>query len=112
MPDREISDSRVLRVVRSSHQVGRVAKALRNCAEMYEHRVRCGEYVLVALRDTTTFDPSKYEKPLALGGWDVNTQAWDQIVEGSNRTASLKVCDHFLNYEASLLRWLRLPADD
>ena len=66
------SDGLQLVVLRSTRQVWRTGKALKNCASMYSHRVQAGKYVLVALTH------AKNATPVALGGYAVGSSQWEQ----------------------------------
>ena len=77
-----------LRVLRSSHEIERVGKALRNCAGSYIHRVKRGDYALVALY--------KGDKVEALAGYARGGRSWDhRPVASGNRNTSAQVQARF-----------------
>ena len=76
-----------LRVLRSSHEIARVARDLHNCARRYIGRVQKRGYVLVAL--------FKGDKAVALAG-HAGGPEWDhRPVAANNRTASAEVGARF-----------------
>ena len=86
-----------LRVLRSSHQVSRVAKQLHNCAGSYINRVK-GGYVLVAAFEG--------EKPTALAGWDpAGGRQWDhRPVAVNNRNADAGLRAKFDKFLPALMK--------
>ena len=87
-----------LRVLRSSHEIERVGKELRNCAGMYADRVRSGNYALVAL--------FKGDKVKALAGYALGGTSWDHRAVGSgNRNASKEVKARFDTFLPTLREW-------
>ena len=77
-----------LRVLRSSHEIEHVGKALRNCAGSYMDRVKRGNYALVALY--------KGDKVEALAGYARGGRSWDhRPVASGNRNTSAQVQARF-----------------
>jgi len=77
-----------LRVLRSSHEIVHVGKALHNCAGSYIDRVKRGDYALVALY--------KGDKVEALAGYARGGRSWDhKPVASCNRNTSLQVQARF-----------------
>ena len=84
-----------LRVLRSSHQISRVAKQLRNCARSYISQVK-GGYVLVAAFEG--------EKPTALAGYAGGSE-WDhRPVASSNRNVDAGVQAKFDRFLPALVK--------
>ena len=87
-----------LRVLRSSHEIERVGKELRNCAGSYARRVRSGKYALVAL--------FKGDKVEALAGYARGRNSWDhRPVASCNRNASKEVKARFDTFLPTLREW-------
>ena len=87
-----------LRVLRSSHEIERVGKELRNCAGSYARRVRSGSYALVAL--------FKGDKVEALAGYARGRNSWDhRPVASCNRNASKEVKARFDTFLPTLCEW-------
>ena len=87
-----------LRVLRSSHEIERVGKELRNCAGSYGDRVRRGSYALVAL--------FKGDKVKALAGYARGGRSWNHKAVGScNRNASKEVKARFDTFLPTLCEW-------
>ena len=87
-----------LRVLRSSHEIERVGKELRNCAGSYAGEVRSGNYALVAL--------FKGDKVEALAGYALGGRSWDHRAVGScNRDASEEVRARFDTFLPTLREW-------
>ena len=85
-----------LRVLRSSHQISRVAKQLRNCAGGYINEVKRGGYVLVAAFEG--------EKPTALAGYAGGSE-WDhRPVASSNRNVDAGVQAKFDRFLPALVK--------
>ena len=77
-----------LRVLRSSHEIEHVGKALRNCARSYMDRVKRGNYALVALY--------KGDKVEALAGYARGGSSWNhRPVASGNRNTSVQVRARF-----------------
>ena len=84
-----------LRVLRSSHELDRVGKELRNCAGSYGRRV---DYALVALY--------KGDKVEALAGYARGGRSWDhRPVAKCNRNASEEVLARFDTFLPTLREW-------
>lgn len=85
-----------LRVLRSSHQISRVAKQLHNCAGGYINRVKEHGYVLVAAFEG--------EKPTALAGYAGGRQ-WDhRPVAVNNRNVDAGVLAKFDEFLPALVK--------
>ena len=79
-----------LRVLRSSHEIEHVGKALRNCAGSYIDRVKRGDYTLVALYK------GEGDKVEALAGYARGGRSWDHSpVASGNRNTSAQVQARF-----------------
>lgn len=93
-----------LQILRSSHEVIRVARDLNNCAAYLVEAIARKRYVLIALVDTRS------GRPVALGGWDLDMNfKMDEVVEKNNQAPSDETLDI---YNAFLPVWLPDSDDD